>query len=95
METRAKLECWLKGIAAAAIGAGSNAIAVAFVDPERCNPFQAGFGPCGKVMLVGAVIAVAHYLSQSPLPGGAPWRAVASTKGHDLSEGKMMLEYVH
>ena len=88
------LETWLKGVVAAAIGGGSNAIAAALVDPEHFNPFQAGFGACWKVVIVGAVIAVANYLARSPLPGRVRRSKSVTKSGPYIGEQKIALETV-
>jgi hypothetical protein len=62
---------WVKGLVSAAIGAAANGITVAIVDPANFN-LSEGAGKLGSVMLVSAIVAVALYLKQSPLPGTPP-----------------------
>jgi len=61
---------WLYGLASAAIGAAANTVTVMIVAPET---FNLGEG-LHKVLMASAssaVVAVALYLKQSPLPGVA------------------------
>ncbi len=60
---------WARSILAAAIGAVSNSIAVMVVDPIAFNFTKAGLTKVGEVALVSAIVAVAHVLQKSPLPG--------------------------
>ena len=68
-------EVWLKGILAAGIAGGANGVITGFaavgIDPQRFN-LQAGLGPtlaiAGVSALMSAIIGVAAYLKQSPLP---------------------------
>ena len=70
------LQIWLKGLAAAGIAGGANGVITGFaavgIDPQHFN-LQAGLGPtlaiAGVSALMSAVIGVAAYLKQSPLPG--------------------------
>lgn len=61
-------QMWLKGLIAAIIGGGANAVTVMIVDPAAFN-----FGDGGAKLLsfagVSALISAALYLKQSPLPG--------------------------
>ncbi|HOR98920.1 MAG TPA: hypothetical protein PLZ74_11170 [Kiritimatiellia bacterium] len=61
---------WLYGLASAAIGAAANTVTVMIVAPET---FNLGEGLNKVLMAAGssAIVAVALYLKQSPLPGGA------------------------
>ena len=59
---------WLHGLAAAAIGAASSAVPTMIVDPATFN-LHGGLGKLGEVVLLSALVAVAAYLKQSPLPG--------------------------
>lgn len=60
---------WVKGLAAAVIGGAANAVTLFIVDPSAFT-----FADGGKKLLsfvaVNAVVALALYLKQSPLPGG-------------------------
>ncbi len=58
---------WLKGLVSAAIGAAANGITVMIVDPQAFNLAE-GAGKVGMVALVSAIVAIAMYLKQSPLP---------------------------
>ena len=70
-ETMRSVRVWLKGLLAAVIGGGSNALTAAFVDAEHFNPLQGGgWKHFGEMALAGAVITAAHFLATSPLPGG-------------------------
>ena len=60
---------WLKGLISAAIGAAANAVTVMIVDPQAFNLYE-NAGKVGMVAAVSAIVAVAMYLKQSPLPNG-------------------------
>jgi hypothetical protein len=69
------VEVWAKGILAAAIAGGANGVITGFaavgIDPSHFN-LQAGLRPtlaiAGVSAAMSAVIGVAAYLKQSPLP---------------------------
>lgn len=58
---------WLKGLASAAIGAAANAVTVMIADPAAFN-LREGIYKVLTVAAVSAIVAVAMYLKQSPLP---------------------------
>jgi hypothetical protein len=58
---------WLYGLFSAAIGAAANGVVVSIVAPESFN-FDTGLSKLLSVMAGSAIIAVAMYLKQSPLP---------------------------
>jgi hypothetical protein len=68
-------QIWLKGLLAAAIAGAANGIITGFaavgIDPQHFN-LQAGLGStlaiAGVSAVMSAVIGVAAYLKQSPLP---------------------------
>ena len=68
-------EIWLRGIVAAAIAGAANGVITGFaavgIDPSHFN-LQAGFrntlAIAGVSAVMSAVIGVAAYLKQSPLP---------------------------
>jgi hypothetical protein len=70
-------ETWFKGILAAWIAGGANGVITGFaavgIDPEHFN-LQAGMratlGIAGVSAVMSAIIGVAAYLKQSPLPAG-------------------------
>jgi hypothetical protein len=70
-----KTEVWLRGIAAAVISGGANGIITGFaaigIDPSQFN-LAAGFvhtlSLAGVSATMSAIIGVAAYLKQSPLP---------------------------
>jgi hypothetical protein len=62
------LEMWLKGLVAALVGGGANAVTVAIVDPEHFNVHD-GIDALLRVVVIGGLISVAGYLKTSPLPG--------------------------
>ena len=70
-------EIWLRGVFAAAIAGGANGVITGFaavgIDPSHFN-LQAGLratlGIAGASALMSAIIGVAAYLKQSPLPRG-------------------------
>lgn len=59
---------WVKGLIAAAIGGSANAVTVLIVAPDEFN-LEEGLPKLGVVALVSAIVSVANYLKQSPLPG--------------------------
>jgi hypothetical protein len=69
------IELWLKGLAAAAIAGAANGIITGFaavgIDPTKFN-LQSGLHPTLAIAAVSAImsaiIGVAAYLKQSPLP---------------------------
>ena len=58
---------WLRGLISAVIGGAANSITVMIVDPIAFN-FNDSAGKLGTVALVSAILALAMYLKQSPLP---------------------------
>ena len=56
---------WAKNLLAAAIGGSANVVALLVVDPLR---FSGDWKALGTAAGIGALIAVAGYLKQSPLP---------------------------
>jgi hypothetical protein len=58
---------WLKGLISAAIGGAASSVTVMAIDPTQFNVNE-GLSKLGTVALVNAIIAVALYLKQSPLP---------------------------
>lgn len=61
-------QTWIRGLASAMIGAAANSVTVVIVAPETFN-LSEGLPKLGSVALVSALVAVANYLKQSPLPG--------------------------
>ena len=59
---------WLKGLISAVIGGAANGVTVLIVAPEAFN-FGEGIHKLGSVAAAGAIVSVAMYLKQSPLPG--------------------------
>lgn len=70
-----RLEVWAKGLLAAAVAGGANGVMTGFaavgIDPGHFN-LQAGLRPtlaiAGVSAIMSALIGVAAYLKQSPLP---------------------------
>ena len=66
------IEVWAKGIVAAAIAGAANGVITEFaavgIDPAHFNLHQ-GFSATLSIAGVSAIIGVAAYLKQSPLPG--------------------------
>jgi hypothetical protein len=60
-------QTWLKGLCSAVISGAANAVTGVVVAPETFN-FQEGLHKLGALVGVGAVIGLAGYLKQSPLP---------------------------
>ena len=61
------LAMWLRGLVAAAVAGGSNAITVMIVEPQHFNATD-GLARVGKVALVSAIVGAALYLKQHPVP---------------------------
>jgi hypothetical protein len=69
-------EIWVKGVAAAGIAGGANGVITGFaavgIDPMHFN-LQAGLHStlaiAGVSAMMSAIIGIAAYLKQSPLPG--------------------------
>lgn len=59
---------WLKGLAAVVIGGAANAVALMAIIPDKFN--FSDLPTLAKVVVAGAIIALAGYLKQSPLPNG-------------------------
>lgn len=59
---------WIKGLISAGIGGGATAFSTMVVAPETFN-FQEGLTKTAAVAGVSAIVSVANYLKQSPLPG--------------------------
>jgi hypothetical protein len=59
---------WIKGLISAVIGGAANGVTVLIVAPEAFN-FGEGIHKLGSVIGAGALVSVAMYLKQSPLPG--------------------------
>lgn len=62
-------QIWAKGLAAAAIGGSSSALAAALSAPDVFTTSEIGVVRLLKVSVVGAVLNAAAYLKKSPLPG--------------------------
>ena len=58
---------WIKGIISAAIGGAANSVSAIAIAPETFN-FNEGLNKLGLMAGIGAIVAVANYLKQSPLP---------------------------
>ena len=59
---------WIKGIISAAIGGAANSVSAIIIAPETFNIHE-GVNKLGFMAGAGAILAVANYLKQSPLPG--------------------------
>jgi hypothetical protein len=70
---------WLYGLTAAAISAAATGVTLVIVAPESFNFSQAGLVKLGEVCAVNALLAVAAYLKQSPLPPISQVTTVATT----------------
>jgi hypothetical protein len=58
---------WLHGLISAGVGGSATAISTIIVAPETFN-FKEGLAKLGTVAAVSAIVSVAMYLKQSPLP---------------------------
>ena len=61
------MKIWIEGLLAALIGGGANAITVIVVDPLNFNLGE-GLPKLLQVVAVGAIVAAAAFLKQSPIP---------------------------
>lgn len=62
------LKAWLHSLIAAAISAAATGVTVTIVAPESFNFSGPGLAKLGTLCGVNALIAVANFLKQSPLP---------------------------
>ena len=58
---------WIKGLLSACIGGAANSVTVMIIDPVQFN-FSAGLSKLGAVAGISALLSVAMFLKQSPLP---------------------------
>jgi hypothetical protein len=58
---------WIYGLCSTGISAAANSITVCIIDPTTFN-FQTGIHNVISVAGVAALIAIANFLKQSPLP---------------------------
>ena len=63
MRISQRVRVWLSGLVAALVSGAATGITTSIVLPETSAE------DLGKVMIMGALIGVAGYLKQSPLPG--------------------------
>lgn len=61
---------WARGLIAAAVGSAANAVTTMVVAPATFN-LQAGLPKLLEFMAVSAIVSMAAYLKQDPLPGGS------------------------
>lgn len=61
------MKIWIEGLLAALIGGGANAVTVIVVDPLAFNLGE-GLPKLLQVVTVGAIVAAAAFLKQSPIP---------------------------
>lgn len=61
------MKIWIEGLLAALIGGGANAVTVIIVDPLAFNLGE-GLPKLLQVVAVGAIVAAAAFLKQSPIP---------------------------
>ncbi len=58
---------WIEGLVAALVGGAANAVTVIVVDPLNFNLGE-GLPKLLQVVTVGAIVAAAAFLKQSPIP---------------------------
>ncbi len=58
---------WLYGLFAGAIGGAASSVSVMIVDPVNFN-LQSGWSKLWQVAAINALVSMALYLKQSPLP---------------------------
>lgn len=61
------MKIWIEGLLAALVGGGANAVTVIVVDPLNFNLGE-GLPKLLQVVAVGAIVAAAAFLKQSPIP---------------------------
>jgi len=61
------MKIWIEGLLAALIGGAANAVTVIVVDPLNFNLGE-GLPKLLQVLTVGAIVAAAAFLKQSPIP---------------------------
>lgn len=61
------MKIWVEGLIAALIGGAANAVTVIVVDPLNFNLGE-GLPKLLQVVAVGAIVAAAAFLKQSPIP---------------------------
>lgn len=67
------VQLWFRGLAAAVVSSASSAITVLIVDPNDFSPAAiGGWSKLGTVVLVNALVGLALYLKQSPIPPEEP-----------------------
>ena len=72
---------WLKGAAAAVIGAAANGVLVVVVNPGTFDIFsKAGWKNIATTCGATALVSLAGYLKQSPLPGRTEQTQITVTK---------------
>ena len=64
------LQVWISGLISAAIGGGSTAITTMIVAPDQFHLGPDGLQKVLTVAGVSALVSVANFLKQSPLPSG-------------------------
>ena len=67
---------WLRGIMGAVIGGGANGVTVMVIKPEEFN-LQTGWPALWQFTCISALISLALYLKQSPVP---PQEIVEATR---------------
>lgn len=60
---------WLKGLISAAISSASSVVAVMIADPTSFN-LETGLRRVLTVATITAIVGIANYLKQSPVPNG-------------------------
>ena len=63
------MKAWLHSLGAAAISAAASGVTAGIVDPQTFNFSHGGLLKLAELCGVNALIAVAAFLKQSPLPG--------------------------
>lgn len=61
---------WVKGIVSAAIGAATGSVVAVISDPTTFNATPEGIKKVLTIAAISAIVAIAGYLKQSPIPGG-------------------------
>lgn len=73
------LKTWIYSLVSAAIGAAASGVTAALVAPESFNFSHAGMEKLASLCGVNALIAVATFLKQSPLPSASVTRTATAT----------------
>lgn len=81
-----KWQSWLYSLVSAAIGAAASGVTAAIVAPESFNFTHAGIGKLASLCGVNALVAVATFLKQSPLPASSVTTTVTASTTQETTK---------